>query len=211
MTPSSKVLSWQQVALVIIGAVLVAVGVISLIDSLPISSEAKQGILLGLGIGSVVIGYFLLKSRPPKNTQKTPTIIKDTDNAGDECNRSDREGRKLSHIPNILRKAFTANNAPNTTQKIPNICLAIFFAPYIFRVFPSLSFSDKIVVISFIVLAVVICILQVIIANKNSEIRRLRKDRDSLITTMPPEYLTEHGKKTTKYSHEGDNVDDSYK
>jgi uncharacterized membrane protein len=210
MTPSSKGLSWQQVALVILGAVLVAVGVMSLIYSLPISSEAKQGILLGLGIGSVVIGYFLLKSSPPKNTQKTPTIIKDTDNAGDECNRSDREGRKLFHIPNILKKAFTANNAPNTTQKIPNIYLAI-FVPYIFRVFPSLTFSDKIVVISFIVLAVVICILQVIIANKNSEIRRLHKGRDSLVTTMPPEYLTEHGKKPTKYSHKGDNVNDGYK
>lgn len=86
--------------------------------------------------------------------------------------------------------------------------------PHIFRIFLSLTFPDKIVAISFIVLAAVICILQVILANKNKEIQRLRKITESLpittpITTMTAKRLVEHSKKQTEYSQKGEGIDDN--
>jgi len=85
------------------------------------------------------------------------------------------------------------------------------FVPAIFRIFfaPLVSTSDKIIAASFVALVAVICILQVIIANKNREIRRLHKDRDSLVIATPPKHFIEHGKKNTKYSQKGDGVDNN--
>jgi hypothetical protein len=82
--------------------------------------------------------------------------------------------------------------------------------PDTFRLFLSLPFPEKVAVVSLAVLVVVICVLQVIIANKNREIRRLRKDRSSLILATPPQQPIEYGEEDTKYSQKGDNVDNGY-
>jgi len=87
------------------------------------------------------------------------------------------------------------------------------FVPSIFRIFldPLVSTVDKIIATSFVTLAIVICILQVIIANKNSEIRRLRKITGSLPITMTAKRLTKHSKKQTEDGQKGEGIGDDYK
>jgi hypothetical protein len=65
---------------------------------------------------------------------------------------------------------------------------------------PSIDISDKIAIVALLVFAVVICILQVIIANKNKEIQRLRKERDSLAIAMTTKQLAKESEKTAKQS-----------
>jgi len=110
-------LSWQVIVLVVVGAALLTIGIDALISLLPISDELKWRILFGLGIGSMIIGYFLLTRANPRTKQKPPATIIPTTHCGDSCNRSDNIGRKSFHIPNIPRKAFITSNAP-TTHKI---------------------------------------------------------------------------------------------
>jgi len=83
--------------------------------------------------------------------------------------------------------------------------------PPSFQIFPSLTFPDKIVAISFFVLAAVICILQVIIANKNREIRRLQKITKSLPITTTTKRLIEDSKEQAENSQKGEGVEDNYK
>jgi len=83
--------------------------------------------------------------------------------------------------------------------------------PHIFQIFPSLTFPDKIVAVSFFVLAAVICIFQVIIANKNKEIRRLREIMDSLPITTAAKHLIEDSKEQAENSQKGEGVEDNYK
>jgi len=127
-------LPWQAVVLLVLGAVLEAVGLISLVSLLPVSDESKWRILLGLGVGLIVAGYFFFRSRSkPKNKQIPPATITPITHCGDSCKGSDSIGRKSCHIPNIPRKAFIISNAP-IIHKIPPtklpiclLCLGILF------------------------------------------------------------------------------------
>jgi hypothetical protein len=129
---------WQVIILLILGILLEAMGLISLVSLLHISDESKWRILLGLGVGLVIIGYFLLKRATPRATQKPPPSIKPNTHCQDSCSRSDRIGRKFSHIPNIPRKAFSTSNTPRIIQVIPITCLAILSFSHRYRYLSSL-------------------------------------------------------------------------
>jgi hypothetical protein len=110
---------WQAIVLLSLGTALETIGLISLVSLLAISDESKWKILLGLGVGFIIIGYFFIRNRSnPKTKQRPPASITPNTHCQEVCNRPDSIGRKSFHIPNIPRRAFVSNNSP-ITHRIP--------------------------------------------------------------------------------------------
>jgi hypothetical protein len=80
------------------------------------------------------------------------------------------------------------------------------FVPSIFSLFSTLTFSEKVIAISVIALVAIVCILQVIIANKNRETQKLRKRME----LMPPttERLVKGVEEQAEYTQKGKGIKD---
>lgn len=115
-----KGLSQKEIGIVVIVgtaiAIVAVIAVVALVSSFPISDESKWKILLGLGIASLFIGYWVLRRMPPKVQTRTPPSVKPNTHCHDVCNGANEINRNLSHIPNIPSKAIAISNAPSKKQ-----------------------------------------------------------------------------------------------